>query len=237
MPPVPASSTPSMAPPPTPSAAQATRCSPSTRRYAARACGTGISCMPAGACSAPSAACARPRRCRSRPRQCPFPSPLGTLSAAFVLTTSDGGPLLCPITVAYGTQPGTAAAGADYTAQTGTLTFAAGSATQATQSVSVPIVPDGRDEEDETFSVTISARDRRAVGAVVALVVTAFRRRSRADPRHQRRRGERRGERHDQRRLHGEPVGGERTRRARSSTRPAMAAPWRAWTTARCPGP
>ncbi len=66
----------------------------------------------------------------------------GSVSAAFVLTTSGGGPLVCPITVAYGTQPGTAAAGADYTAQTGTLTFVAGSATQATQSVSVP--PDDR---------------------------------------------------------------------------------------------
>ncbi len=78
----------------------------------------------------------------------------------------------CPITVAYGTQPGTAAAGADYTAQTGTLTFVAGSATQAAQSVSVPIVPDSRDEEDETFSVTISVVTGGGVGAVSALVVT-----------------------------------------------------------------
>ena len=65
------------------------------------------------------------------------------------------------VTVRYATADGTATAGADYEAESGTLTFGAGS-TQHT--VAVPIVNDALDEPDEQFTVTLSA----AVHAMLA---------------------------------------------------------------------
>jgi len=57
------------------------------------------------------------------------------------------------VTVQYATADGTATAGADYTATSGTLTLPAG-ATTAT--VEVPILDDTAREESETFTVTLS---------------------------------------------------------------------------------
>jgi 6-phosphogluconolactonase (cycloisomerase 2 family) len=62
-------------------------------------------------------------------------------------------PSAAPITVTYATLPGTAEAGADYAPVSGTLTFAPGI---AGRTVSVPIVNDTRDEDDETFSLRLS---------------------------------------------------------------------------------
>ena len=56
---------------------------------------------------------------------------------------------------------GTATSGTDYTAVSGTLTFAAG---DATGTVSVPVATDATDEDDETVTVTLS----NAVNATVA---------------------------------------------------------------------
>ena len=57
------------------------------------------------------------------------------------------------MTVDYATADGTAAAGADYTATSGTLTFAAG---ETTKTVSVPILDDSHDEGEETFTLRLS---------------------------------------------------------------------------------
>ena len=57
------------------------------------------------------------------------------------------------VTVDYATADGTATAGEDYTATTGTLTFAAG---ERVKTVSVPILDDGHDEGHETFSLKLS---------------------------------------------------------------------------------
>ena len=57
------------------------------------------------------------------------------------------------VTVAYATQDGTAKAGVDYTAASGTLTFAAG-ATAAT--IEVAILGEADDQDPKTFSVTLS---------------------------------------------------------------------------------
>ena len=57
------------------------------------------------------------------------------------------------VTVAYETSGGTATAGDDYTSTSGTLTFAAQT---RSQTISVPVVNDTDDEEDETFTVTLS---------------------------------------------------------------------------------
>ncbi len=56
-------------------------------------------------------------------------------------------------TVKYATQDGSAAAGTDYTAQSGTLTFAPG---QTIQTVSIPIFNDGVAESAETFQVLLT---------------------------------------------------------------------------------
>ena len=66
------------------------------------------------------------------------------------------------VTVGYATADGTAASGADYTAASGTLTFAPEEA--LTQTFSVPILSDALDEDDETFTVSL----RGAVQATVA---------------------------------------------------------------------
>ena len=57
------------------------------------------------------------------------------------------------MTVAYATADGTAQAGADYTAASGTLTFQAG---ETSKTVSVPVLDDIHDEGEETFTLTLS---------------------------------------------------------------------------------
>jgi hypothetical protein len=89
---------------------------------------------------------------------------LGTPSPAAEGTGTDGPGLAFPvtlssasgkaITVDYATADGTATAGQDFTATTGTLAIPAG-ATGGT--VTVPVVPDAVDEDDETLAVTLSA--------------------------------------------------------------------------------
>ena len=57
------------------------------------------------------------------------------------------------VTVNYATADGTATVGQDYEAASGTLTFAAGT---TSETIVVPIKQDALDEEDETFTVTLS---------------------------------------------------------------------------------
>ena len=57
------------------------------------------------------------------------------------------------VTVDYATADGTAKAGEDYTATSGTLTFAAG---ERVKTVAVPILDDGHDEGHETFLLRLS---------------------------------------------------------------------------------
>ena len=57
------------------------------------------------------------------------------------------------VTVDYATSDGTADAGDDYTAQSGTLSFDAG---ETSKTVSVSIADDTENESDETFTVTLS---------------------------------------------------------------------------------
>ena len=57
------------------------------------------------------------------------------------------------VTVDYATSDGTAVAGSDYTATSGTLTFNAG---DTFQSVQVTVLTDSEDESQETLTVTLS---------------------------------------------------------------------------------
>jgi chitinase len=83
----------------------------------------------------------------------------GTTNAVFTITLS--GIRTQPVTVNYATADGTATAGTDYTATTGTVTVPAG---QTTAIITVPVIGDLANEGDETFTVTLSG----AVGATIA---------------------------------------------------------------------
>jgi len=75
----------------------------------------------------------------------------GSVNAVFAVSLSSAGPQ--PITVTYATANGTAVAPGDYTATSGTLTFATG---VTSQTVTVPVVGDTLDEANETFVVNLS---------------------------------------------------------------------------------
>jgi hypothetical protein len=74
------------------------------------------------------------------------------------------------VTVSYATASGTATAGADFTAQAGTLTFGAG---VTTLPLSVPIQQDALPEPAETFTITLSSPGGGgALGATTVATVT-----------------------------------------------------------------
>ena len=72
-----------------------------------------------------------------------------TLAFAVTLSRAPSG----TVTVDYATSDGTATAGSDYTATSGTLTFAAG---EMSKTVSVPVLDDAHDEGSETLTLTLS---------------------------------------------------------------------------------
>jgi hypothetical protein len=75
----------------------------------------------------------------------------GTALAVFTVTLS--APSAQPVTVQYATANGTATAGSDYQAGSGTLTIRAG---QTTGTITVPVNGDRLGEPDETFFVNLS---------------------------------------------------------------------------------
>jgi aryl-phospho-beta-D-glucosidase BglC (GH1 family) len=75
----------------------------------------------------------------------------GTVQAVFTLTLSAASS--SPVTVKYATADGTATAGSDYIATSGTVTFAAG---QTTATVTVTINADSLAEPDELFYLLLS---------------------------------------------------------------------------------
>jgi Big-like domain-containing protein/Calx-beta domain-containing protein len=83
----------------------------------------------------------------------------GTSNATFTVSLSAASTQT--VTVNYATAGGTATSGTDFTAVSGTLTFAAGTTTRPIQ---VPIVGDTIPEANETFTVNLTG----AVGATIA---------------------------------------------------------------------
>ena len=83
----------------------------------------------------------------------------GTTNANFTVTLSAAASV--PVTVHYATADGTATAGSDYLAASGTLTIPAGS---TTGTISVPVAGDKLNEANETFTVTLSS----STNAVIA---------------------------------------------------------------------
>jgi hypothetical protein len=74
-----------------------------------------------------------------------------TANATFTVTLST--PSTLTVTVNYATADGTATAGSDYQATSGTLTFTPG---QTTQTILVPFINDTTDEPSETFFVNLT---------------------------------------------------------------------------------
>ena len=73
------------------------------------------------------------------------------------------------VTVSYATANDTATAGTDYTAASGTLTIAAG---DTSGTISVSITEDGVDEDDETFTVSLSNPQNATLGSPASSTVT-----------------------------------------------------------------
>jgi YD repeat-containing protein len=80
----------------------------------------------------------------------------GPAQVSVRVSTSSPSGTVCPITVSHATANGTALAGIDYTATSGTLSFPVGTANGTMQAISVPVTNDALDEDDETFSVSLS---------------------------------------------------------------------------------
>lgn len=76
----------------------------------------------------------------------------GTTNAVFTVTLS--APSDQPVTVGYSTANGSALAGNDYTAASGSLTFTPG---ETLRTITVAVTGDTRDEYDEYFSVNLNA--------------------------------------------------------------------------------
>ncbi len=83
----------------------------------------------------------------------------GSVNAVFTVSLS--GTSSQTVTVQYATANGTATAGSDYTATSGTLTFTPG---QLTQTVSVPVLGDTVLEPTETFAVNLSNPTNATIG-------------------------------------------------------------------------
>ncbi len=85
----------------------------------------------------------------------------GVFGTGVRITTGNGQPLACPVTVSYEYVPGTATPSTDFTSTNGTLTFAAGATSGSYLAIGTTLVNDAIDEGDETFWLQLTG----AVGA------------------------------------------------------------------------
>ncbi|MFM8221595.1 MAG: Calx-beta domain-containing protein, partial [Planctomycetaceae bacterium] len=85
-------------------------------------------------------------------------------STAGQFTVSLSQPAVTPVTVGYATANGTAVAGQDYTAASGTLTFAVG---ETSKPVVVSVLGDGVVEANETFTVNLASPSGAVLGALL----------------------------------------------------------------------
>jgi trimeric autotransporter adhesin len=96
----------------------------------------------------------------------------GPAPVVVTLSTLGGAPLPAPVTVDFATQNGTAIAGSDYTATSGTLTFPAGSPHGSQQTINVPLINDTVPEVAETFLVNLSNPSGGILGTIPSHTVT-----------------------------------------------------------------
>jgi Domain of unknown function (DUF4394)/Calx-beta domain len=94
----------------------------------------------------------------------------GREGAEATVTVTRSGPATSTATIAYETTDGTAMAGADYTAASGTLTFAPG---ETSRTFTVALADDAVDESPETVALTLRAPGAPlALGAVASATLT-----------------------------------------------------------------
>ena len=84
---------------------------------------------------------------------------------AVEFTVSLSAPSSQQVTIQYATSSGTAASGTDFTAASGTLTFVAN---ETSKTVSVSTLDDSLDEENETFTLTLSSPTNATLGDAIA---------------------------------------------------------------------
>jgi CSLREA domain-containing protein len=89
--------------------------------------------------------------------------------AAAVVIVTRGGSTAGTITVDYATRDGSATAGADYTATSGTLTFNDG---EASKTLTIPIQEDGITEGDEHFGIFLTNPAGASLGSLSEAAVT-----------------------------------------------------------------
>jgi YD repeat-containing protein len=93
-------------------------------------------------------------------------------SAPIAVQLTTAAPLGCPVAVSYQTHNGTAKAGQDYTAASGTVTFPAGSVNGATQTIAVSLLDDLVYEGAETVAVTLATPIGADLGAASSHTLT-----------------------------------------------------------------
>ena len=93
----------------------------------------------------------------------------GEVTASIRMTTSDGQPTECPLSVSYTTVALSATSGADYTPVSGAAPFAAGSGSGAVHVVHIPILEDALDEEVETFALDLTGAAGATIGATARM--------------------------------------------------------------------
>ena len=116
------------------------------------------------ACGTPAAVCTSDGRALSNTISATVRGPVGIAVADAHVEEDDGAVLVFAVTlsraasraltVAYATSDGSAQAGVDYTAASGTLTFQAG---ESSKTVEVVVLDDAHDEGEETLTLTLSS--------------------------------------------------------------------------------
>ncbi|WP_066949425.1 glycoside hydrolase family 3 protein [Streptomyces lushanensis] len=96
-----------------------------------------------------------------------------TAKARISVATTGSGPIEEPVTVAYTTEGGTAEAGKDYTAVSGSVTFPAGSPSGTSRTVEVPTLKDRTAESAETVPLTLTVTGAKAPAENPRIVIDA----------------------------------------------------------------
>jgi beta-glucosidase len=96
-----------------------------------------------------------------------------TATVKVTVATTGAVPLDDPVTVAYASDGGTATSGTDYTPVSGTLTFLAGTASGATQTVKVATLKDRSAENAETIPLKLTVTGAKAPTETPQVVIDA----------------------------------------------------------------
>ncbi|MER6539066.1 glycoside hydrolase family 3 N-terminal domain-containing protein [Streptomyces sp900105755] len=97
----------------------------------------------------------------------------GTASVKVTVATTGSAPIDDPVTVAYTTEGGTAEAGKDYKAVSGTVTFPAGTASGSTRIIKVPTLKDRSAESAETIPLKLAVTGAKAPAETPQVVIDA----------------------------------------------------------------